>query len=187
METSVPPTVRRPYGFYANRMVTSLLLACCKVIACLAFFKFGIELISETAMPQPHRKATIRRPYSGLAMAVRWHTVFTLSWVPRKSYDRLMTPLRQTCCSCNNREGAVQSPPGFLAVTLWFLISWIVWSPCCCRKICDHNYCSPQGLTIFKNHISQTVGPRTSNQKLKVALSGVWIAFLLLRSLVTFM
>ena len=105
-------------------------------------------------------------------MAVRWHTVFTLSWVPRKSYGGLTASLRrphgaltaavrQTCNSCKNREVAVRSPPGLLAVTLRFLISWIVRSSCGRRKICDHNYRRPQDLTIFKNHVLQTVDRRT--------------------------
>ena len=105
-------------------------------------------------------------------MAVRWHTVFTLSWVPRKSYGGLTASLwrphgaltaavRQTCNSCKNREVAVRSPPGLLAVTLRFLISWIVRSSCGRRNICDHNYRRPQDLTIFKNQVLQTVDRRT--------------------------
>ena len=104
-------------------------------------------------------------------MAVRWHTVFTLSWVHRKSYGGLTASLRrphgartaavqQTCNSCKNREVAVRSPPGLLAVTLRFLISWIARSPCGRRNICDHNYRRPQDLTIFKDHVLQTVDRR---------------------------
>ena len=105
-------------------------------------------------------------------MAVRYHTVFTLSWVPRKSYGgltaflqrphgALTASVRQTCSSCNNREVAVRSPPGLLVVTLRFLMSWIVRSPCGRRNICYHNYRSPQDLTIFKNHVLQIVDRRT--------------------------
>ena len=105
-------------------------------------------------------------------MAVRWHTVFTLSWVPRKSYGGLTASLRrphgaltaavrQACSSCSHREVAVRSLPGLLAVTLRFLISWIERSPWGHRNICDRNYCSPQDLTIFKNHVLQTVDRKT--------------------------
>ena len=120
-------------------------------------------------MPQ-RRNHTSRSPYGRLAMTVGWHTVFTLSWVPRKSYGGLTVSLwrprgaltaavRQTSNSCNNRKVAVRSPPGLLAVTLRFLISWIVRSPCGRRTICEHNYRSPQDLTVFKNHVLQTVEP----------------------------
>ena len=138
--------VRRPYGFYANRTTTSRFLARRKVIASLAvFFKLTLNFFSETAMPQPHRKVIVRWPYGRLAIAVRWHTVFTLSWVPRKSYGGLTASLRrphgaltaavrQTCNSCKNREVAARSPPGLLAVTSRFLISWIVRSSCSRRK-----------------------------------------------------
>ena len=123
-------------------------------------------------MPQSHLKVTVRWPYGRLAMTVRLHTVFTLSWVPRKSYGGLTVSLwrphgaltaavRQTSNSCNNRKVAVRSPPGLLAVTLRFLISWIVRSPCGRRNICEHNYRSPQDLTVFKNHVLQTVDRRT--------------------------
>ena len=122
-------------------------------------------------MPQ-RRNHTSRSPYGRLAMTVGWHTVFTLSWVPRKSYGGLTVSLwrprgaltaavRQTSNSCNNRKVAVRSPPGLLAVTLRFLISWIVRSPCGRRNICEHNYRSPQDLTVFKNHVLQTVDRRT--------------------------
>ena len=105
-------------------------------------------------------------------MTVRWHTVFTLSWVPRKSYGgltasfrwlhgALTAAVRQACSSCNDREVAVRSLPGLLAVTLRFLISWIERSPWGRRNICDHNYRSPQDLTIFKNHVLQTVDRKT--------------------------
>ena len=105
-------------------------------------------------------------------MAVRWHTVFTLSWVPRKSYGGLTVSLqrphgaltaavRQACSSCSDREVAVRSPPGLLAVTLRFLISWIERSPWGRRNICDHNYRSPQDRKIFKNHVLQTVDRKT--------------------------
>ena len=123
-------------------------------------------------MPQPHRKVTVRWPYGRLAMTVRWHTVFTLSWAPRKSYGSLTVSLRrphgaltaavrQTSNSCKSREVAARSPPGLLAVTLRFLISWIVRSPCGRRNICEHNYRRPQDLTIFNNHVFQTVDRRT--------------------------
>ena len=36
-------------------------------------------------MPQPSLKYP-RKVTGGLAMAMRWQTIFTLSWVPRKSY-----------------------------------------------------------------------------------------------------
>ena len=123
-------------------------------------------------MTQPHRKVTVQWPYGDLAMAVRWHTVFTLSWVPRISYGGLTAALRrphsahmaavqQTCSSCNNREVNVRLSPGLLVVTLRFFISWIIRSPCGRRNICDHNYHSPQDLTIFKNHVLQTIDHRT--------------------------
>ena len=85
----------------------------------------------------------------------------TLSGVPRKLYGSLTASLRQTCYSCKNREVAVQSPPGLLVVTLQFLISRIVRSSCGHRNICDHNYRRSQDLTIFKNHVLQTVDHRT--------------------------
>ena len=123
-------------------------------------------------MPQLHRKVNVRWPYGRLAMAVRWHAVFTLSLVPRKSYAGLTASLRrphgaltaavrQTCSSCNNREVAVRSPPDLLTVTLHYFISLIVRSPCGRRNICDYNYGRPQDLTIFKNHVLQTVDRRT--------------------------
>ena len=147
-------TVRRPYGFQP-----------------CGFFNLTLNFFSETAMPQ-RRNHTSRSPYGRLAMTVGWHTVFTLSWVPRKSYGGLTVSLwrprgaltaavRQTSNSCNNRKVAVRSPPGLLAVTLRFLISWIVRSPCGRRNICEHNYRSPQDLTVFKNHVLQTVDRRT--------------------------
>ena len=94
--TLVPQTVQRPYGFYANRTATSRFLARRKVIASLAvFLKLDNKLFSETAMPQPHRKITVRGPYGRLAMTMRWHTVFTLFWVPRrKSHGGLAAAIR---------------------------------------------------------------------------------------------
>ena len=94
-------------------------------------------------------------------MAVRWHMVFILSWMPRKSYGGLTAAVRQTCSSCNDREVAVRSPPVLLAVTLCFFISWFIRLPCGRRNICDHNYRSPQDLTILKNHVLQTIDHRT--------------------------
>ena len=122
--TLVPQTVRRPYGFYANRTVTSWFWARRKVIASLAFFLLDIKLFQKpqyrnaATTPQGHRKVA----YGRLAMAVRWHAVFTLSWVPRKSYGGLTASLRrphgaltaavrQTCNSHKNREVAARSPP----------------------------------------------------------------------------
>ena len=135
------------------------------------FYCLTLNFVSETAMPQ-RRNHTARSPYGDLAMAVRWHTVFTLSWLPRKSYGGLTVSLRwprgaltatvlQTYSNSNNREVAVRSPPGLLAVTLRFLISWIVRSPCGDHNICDHNYRSLQDLTIFKNHVLQAGDRRT--------------------------
>ena len=109
-------------------------------------------------------------------MAVRWHTLFTLSWVPRKSYGGLTASLRrpqgaltaavrQTCYSCKNREVAVRSPPGLLVVTLrspygfWFHKSYD--RRAVAITICDHNYRRPQDLTILKNHVLPTVDCRT--------------------------
>ena len=84
-------------------------------------------------------------------MAVRWHTVFTLCWVPRKSHGGLSASLRrphgaltavvrQACSSCNDREVAVRSPPGLLAVTLRFLAATkqlYEWSfPSVCLSVC---------------------------------------------------
>ena len=137
-------TVRRPHGFHHKPY---------------GFLKLDIKLFSQTAMPQ-RRNPTPRSPYGGLAMAVRWHTFFTLSWVPINSHDGLTASLRrphgaltaavrQTCGSCNNREGAVQSPYGRLPVSMpspygfWFHESYDH------RNICDRNYRSPQDLTIF--------------------------------------
>ena len=42
--------------------------------------------------PQSHN--TVTTPQGHLAMALWWHTAFTLSWVPRKSHGRLTVPLQ---------------------------------------------------------------------------------------------
>ena len=103
--TLVPQIVRGPYDFYANRTATSWFSAHSKVIASLtSFLNFTLNFFSETAMPQ-HRNHTAKSPYGGLAMAVRWHTLFTLSWVPRKSHGGLTASLRR--------------PHGVLTANLW--------------------------------------------------------------------
>ena len=109
------------------------------------------------------RNNTARSPYGRLAMAVVWHTVFTLSWVPRKSYGVLTAPLRRPYGKLVVAATTVRSPHGPLPASLRspFLISWIVRSPCGRRNICDHNYRSPQDLTIFKNQVLQTIDRRT--------------------------
>ena len=53
------------------------------------FFKLDIKLFQK---PQCRNHIT-RSPYGGLVMAVRWHSVFTLSWVPKTSYGGLTAPL----------------------------------------------------------------------------------------------
>ena len=118
--TLVPQTVRRPYGFYANCTATSQFLARRKVIASLAFF-FDLTLYffrnRSAVTAGPHSKVTVRWPYGRLAMAVRWHTVFTLSWVHRKSYGGLTTPLRRPY---DKLATDVRSPHGHLPVScLW--------------------------------------------------------------------
>ena len=153
---STPQGHRKPCGFFNLT---------------LNFFQKP-QCLNAATTPQPHRKVIVRWSYGRLAMALRWHTFFTLSWVPRKSYGGLTAALRwphgaltaavrQTCNSCKNREVAVRSPPGLPAVTLRFLISWIVRSSCGRRNICDHNYRRPQDLTIFKNQVLQIVDRRT--------------------------
>ena len=110
-------------------------------------------------MPQPHCKCIVRSPYGGRKVTYGFNPVFAslenrtaaLRWL----YDTLMADVRRTCGSCHNREGVVRLPPGLLAVTLRFLISWIVQSPCGCHNICDHYNRRPQDLTIFNNHIYQ--------------------------------
>ena len=91
-------TVRRPHGFYHANLT-------------LNFF-------SETAMPQPHRKVIVRLPYGRLAMAVRWHTVFTLSWVPGESYGGLTASLRRPYGKLVIAVRTVRSPYGTLPVSL---------------------------------------------------------------------
>ena len=92
------------------------------------FLNLTLNLFSEIAMPQC-RNHTARSSYGGLAMAVRWHTFFTLSWVPIKScggpaaslqwpHGALTAAVRQTCGSVNNHECAVRSPYGHLPVSL---------------------------------------------------------------------
>ena len=79
--------------------------------------------------PQGHRTVAARSPCDGREVAY----VFTLSWVPRKSYggltaswrrphDTLTAAVRQTCNSRKSREVAVRSPPGLLAITLRFFL-----------------------------------------------------------------
>ena len=124
--TLVPQTVRRSYGFYANRTATSRFFTRRKVIGSLAFFfSSTLNFFSETAMPQPHRKVTVRWPYGRLAMAVRWHTVFTLSWVPRnraaasrRPYGGLMAPLRRPYGTLVAAATTVRSPFSPLPVSL---------------------------------------------------------------------
>ena len=125
-------------------------------------------------MPQ-RRNHTARSPYGGRTVALRWpwggiRFLTCLGCLENRTaasrrpcgglHGAHTAAVRKTCSSCKNREVAVRSPPGFLAVTLRFLISWIVRSPCGGRDICDHNYRSPQDLTIFKNHVLQTVDRR---------------------------
>ena len=50
----------------------------------------------------------------------------------------------------------IASPSGHLSF-FYFIVRW----PCGRRNICDHLYRSPQDLTIFKNHILQTLDRRT--------------------------
>ena len=116
-------------------------------------------------------------------MAVRWHTVFAVSWEPRKPYGGLPAPLgrshgaltaavRQTCGSFNNHEGAVRSPHGLLAVTLQFLISWMARSPCVRRNICDHNYHSPEKpYDFYKWHFTNR---RLQNPTATVRRQHMW-------------
>ena len=159
--TLAPQTIRGLYGFYANHTATSRFLACSKVITSLAFFfNLTLNFFSETAMPQRHCKVIVRWPYGRLVMAMRWHTVLpclgcleSRTAASRRPHGTLTVAVRQTCNNCNNREVAVQSHPGLLAVTLRFFISWIVRSSCGRCNICDHNYSRPQGLTLFKNHV----------------------------------
>ena len=122
-------------------------------------------------MPQ-RRNQTARSSYGGRTVALRWpwggirflpclgclENRTAASWRP---CGALTAAVRQTCNSCKNSEVAVRSPPGLLAVTLRFLISWIVWSSCGRPNICDHNYRRPQDLMIFKNQVLQTVDRRT--------------------------
>ena len=172
--TLVPQTVRRPYGCYANRTATSRFLAHRKVFASLAFFLTWHQTVSETAMPQ-RCNHTARSPYGGRTVALRWPwggiQFLTCLWYlenrtagSRRPHGALRAAVRQTCSSCNNRKVAARSPPGLLVVTLRILISWIVRSLCGCRDICDHYYRSPQDLTIFKNHVLQTVDRRTGRR-----------------------
>ena len=93
-------------------------------------------------------------------MGMRWHAVFTLSLVPRKSYGGLTAPLRRLYSKLVVAATTVRSPYGHLPVSLRYFISWIVRSPCGRRNICDHNYRRPQDLTIFKNHVLQTRRPQ---------------------------
>ena len=101
--TLAPQTIRRPYGFYANRTATSRFLACRKFTSLAVFFKLDIKLFfrnRNAATLQPHRKVIVRWLYGRLAMTVRWHTVFTLSCL-------------------ENRTVASQRPCGGLTAPLW--------------------------------------------------------------------
>ena len=122
--TALMQTVRPPHGF--ERAARSS--------QALHFFLTWHKTFSETRMSQ-RRNHTARPPYGGptvaFAMAVRWHTVFTLSWVPRKSnggltavlqrsHGTLTAAIRQTCGSCKNmrlpngrRTVASRYPYGF--------------------------------------------------------------------------
>ena len=135
------------------------------------FLNLTLSFFSETTTSQPHRKCIVRSLYGGLAMAARWHTVnpvLSASKIVRRPHGVHAAAARcpyggrtANLWLCLNCEGAVRSPPGLLAVTSRFLISWIVRSPCGRRNICDHYYRSPQDLTIFKKSNLQTVDRRT--------------------------
>ena len=119
------------------------------------FFNLTLNFFSETAMPQCCNH-TARSPYGGHTVALR-HSFYPvlgaqnsyggLTAALRRPHSALMAAVQQTC---NNREVAVRSPPGLLAVTLRFLISWIIQLLCGPRNICNHNCHSPQDLTVLK-------------------------------------
>ena len=125
--TLVPQTVRRPYGFYINRTATSRFLARRKVIASLAFyFNLTLNFFSETAMPQPHRKITVRWPYGRLAMAVRAGIRFlpclgcleNRTAASRRPHGGLTAPLRRQRGKLVAAATTVRSPCGHLPVSL---------------------------------------------------------------------
>ena len=100
-------------------------------------------------------------------MVRRPHGVFAAA-----SRRPLTAAVRQTCNSCKDCEVAVRSPPCLLAVTLQFLISWIVRSSCGHRNICDHNYRRPQDLAIFKK--SRFTSCRPQNRTVTVSITRLW-------------
>ena len=117
------------------------------------------------------RNHTSRSSYGGRTVALRWpwggiRFLPCLGCLENRTaapgrHGALTAAARQTCNSCKNREVTMRSPPGLFAVTLQFLISWIVRSSCGRSNICDHNYRRPQDPTLFKNHVLQTVDRRT--------------------------
>ena len=117
---------RLPHGFYLTA----------RSLQALRFLNLTLNFFQK---PQ-RRKHASSASQGHRTVAVRWHTVFLLSLVPRKSYGGLTASLRRrhgaltaavrrTCGSCNNCEGVVRSPPGILAFTSRLLISRIVRSP----------------------------------------------------------
>ena len=67
-------------------------------------------------MLQPHCKCTVRWPYGDIWFlpCLQNHTAAL-----RQLYGALTVGVRQTCGSCNNREGTVRVPYGHLPVSLW--------------------------------------------------------------------
>ena len=82
---------------------------------------------------QDHRTVAVRSPCDGREVAYGFYPVFgcleNRTAASRRPCGALTAAVRQACSSCNDREVAVRSPPGLLAVTLQVLISWIERSP----------------------------------------------------------
>ena len=122
--------------------------------------------------PKGHCVMALRRPWGGIRFLPCLGCLENRMVASQRpggciTVGALISAVRQTFGSCNNREeGAVQSRPGLLAVTLWFLISWLVRSPCGRSNICDHTYHITQDLTVSK--ITFTI-PRPQNR-----MASVW-------------
>ena len=141
---------------------------------CGIFFTLDFFRNHNVTTPQPHRNVTVRRSHGGLAMAYGFYPVLeaykfrtAASRRPcggptapflRQSYGKLVV-------AAITVGGLVRSPYGLLVVTL-LLFDFMNSSIAACgrRNICNHNYHSPQDLTIFKNHILQTVDHETARR-----------------------
>ena len=91
--TLIPQTIRWLCGFYTNRTATSRFLARRRVIASLAIFLTWHKTLFQK--PQPHRKCIVGLSYGCRTVYARWHMVFTLFRVPRKSHGGLTASLQK--------------------------------------------------------------------------------------------